>query len=101
MIQQQQNRPLCTMCKLLPSRKNGKSAKGFQRWHSLCNSCANKKYKKVKTKNNICEECGFISKDVCQICVIDERSICLNCNALRIKKNRKKLELTVDATVIF
>lgn len=101
MINHQQARPLCKKCGILPSRKNGKSAKGFQRWHSLCNRCANIKYKKIKEKSDVCGWCGFISVDSCQICMINSVSICLNCNALRLKQNRKKAELTVDATVFF
>ncbi len=46
-----------------------------------------------------CAECGFKAVDGCQICYVDGHSICANCNAVRLKRLRKRKELTVDATL--
>ncbi len=50
-ITEQQERPVCKMCRInkcMPSRKN---SLGFQLWYSICASCADIKYNKV-TRND-------------------------------------------------
>lgn len=91
-------RPLCSECKSIPARPNGTSVRGFQLWHKLCNHCAKKKYHSVE-KDDTCSECNFTCIDSCQMCYVDERTLCQNCNALRLKSIKKRAELTVDATV--
>lgn len=98
MITKQSIRPLCTECKSIPARSNGTSVKGFQLWHKLCNHCAKKKYRS-STKDDSCNRCQFEATDSCQLCLINEETICQNCNALRLKNIKKRAELTVDATV--
>lgn len=97
MLDKQPIRPICEKCGKLPARKNGLSARGFQRWHKYCNTCAKHKYEH-KIKDDHCDECGFKCADMCQMCSVDGKTLCLNCNALRLKNNRQG-ELTVDATV--
>lgn len=91
-------RPLCSECKSIPSRSNGTSVHGYQRWHKLCNHCAKKKYRPTE-KNDTCIQCGFTCVDSCQMCYVEEKTLCQNCNALRLKNIKKRAELTVDATV--
>ena len=98
MLNHQPIRPMCEMCNVLPARKNGRSTRGFQLWHKLCNTCAKHKYEPV-TKNNQCSRCGFLAADGCQMCSVDSTTICQNCNALRLKELRYHSVLTVDATV--
>jgi ribosomal protein L37E len=92
-------RPLCNVCAQLPARQNGISARGFQRWHSLCNRCAKKKYT-VNNKKPHCEQCNFLAQDECQLVLIKNTTLCQNCNSLRLKKSRRRTELTVDAMII-
>jgi len=99
MLTSQPIRPICSECLRLPARPNGRSALGYQRWHTLCNSCANLRYKKQPQKQQVCSKCGFQSVDGCQMCLVNGQTICLNCNALRLKDIRPHSELTVDATV--
>jgi hypothetical protein len=98
MLKQPPIRPLCEDCKKLPARQNGVSALGYARWQRLCNTCHRKKYDK-KDKEDSCTRCGFIAVDSCQLCYVDEETICHNCNAIELKKKRRHKELTVDATV--
>jgi hypothetical protein len=109
MIYKQKPRPLCSECKIHPSRSNGKSSRGFDLWHKLCGGCAKRKYtrKMVEAKGNTCEDCGFVG-DPCQLDVVNildkHRTICANCNRLRIKNNntlkRQRQEFTVDSTIL-
>lgn len=46
-----------------------------------------------------CAECGFTGVDSCQLSYVDGQTMCLNCNALRLKRLRKRKEITVDATL--
>jgi hypothetical protein len=96
MITAQRTRPMCAKCGVLPSRTNGISVRGFQRWHRYCNSCSKSARAPIK-KDVRCSECGFTSKYSCQLCLVDGDTICQNCNALRLMNKRN--ELTVDATV--
>ena len=98
MLKQQSIRPMCKECNKLPSRPNGRSISGYQRWHTLCNYCAKLKYTKKK-KDSKCSICNFESIDSCQLCLINGETICQNCNALRLKNIKKRAELTVDATI--
>jgi NADH pyrophosphatase NudC (nudix superfamily) len=100
MINSQQIRPLCKQCLKLPARLNGKSVLGFQRWHKFCNSCANARYRRREERSSECNRCGFRCEDLCQMCLIDDVTLCQNCNALRLKHNKPKSQLTVDATVL-
>lgn len=103
MIRKDQTRPFCIECNLRPARSGGVSRYGYQRWRKLCGSCDSKKYRKQRQISLSCTVCGFVAKDVCQIDLINEKSICSNCNRLRIKQlkrqQREQYELTVDATV--
>jgi hypothetical protein len=98
MLKSAPSRPLCNMCNELPARPNGISARGFQRWHSLCNRCAKKKYT-INNKDISCSSCNFIAGDDSQLVVVTGKTLCLNCNAMRLAKSRRRTELTVDATV--
>lgn len=98
MIREQQQRPLCDMCKQVPARPNGTSVRGYQRWHSLCSPCAKKKYRKID-KDDRCNCCGFVAEHSSQLCWVDEETLCLNCNALRLLGKKRRAELSVDATV--
>jgi hypothetical protein len=99
MLHSQPLRPICVRCQQLPARPNGKSRLGFQQWHKYCNNCARIMYKTRGRKEMECAECGFKAVDGCQICYVDGHSICANCNAVRLKRLRKRKELTVDATL--
>lgn len=98
MLSKQPVRPVCEECNELPARSNGISRLGYTRWHKLCNRCAKKRYTN-KNKQDQCARCGFIAVDSCQLCYVDEETICQNCNAVELKKKRRHKELTVDATV--
>jgi type II secretory ATPase GspE/PulE/Tfp pilus assembly ATPase PilB-like protein len=98
MLTQQPIRPICKNCNELPARPSGRTSRGFQRWHTLCSHCAKQRYGRKKKKSQ-CEICEFVAVDGCQLCLINEKTICQNCNALRLQTERKLNELTVDATV--
>ena len=98
MLKQQPIRPLCENCHDLPARQNGVSVLGYARWQRLCNTCHRKKYDK-KNKEDSCTRCGFVAIDSCQLCYVDDETVCHNCNAIELKKKRRHKELTVDATV--
>ena len=90
---------MCEQCQKLPARSNGRSKLGFQLWHKLCNGCARQRYKNNNQKEMTCAECEFKGFDSCQLSYVDGQTICLNCNALRLKRLRKRKEITVDATL--
>jgi hypothetical protein len=103
-------RPLCAECNRYPARPNGVSKRGYQLWHKYCGSCAKRKYTAVKTESrklDHCEDCGFVGHP-CQLDLTEilgvTRTICANCNRLRIKHRadleRQRREVTVDATVL-
>lgn len=97
MLSTQPIRPICSICGELPARPNGVSVKGFQLWHSLCNRCSKKKY--TQKKDTVCSVCGFTAQDECQLLIVKNKTLCHNCNVLRLKISRRRTELTVDATV--
>jgi len=119
MLDRQPTRPRCTNCKLSLAKPNGKSKLGFQKWHKYCVECSkaiyNEKYKHLQAKKNICDECGFVPVDRCQLDLIYKdgnsknkkssnlRTLCANCSRLHRKKNRvnKKsiLNMTVDMDI--
>lgn len=110
MLDKQPPRPLCAECKTLPARSNGTSKLGYQMWHRYCGSCAKRKYSQQrleKIKLDHCEDCGFVGQS-CQLDLTEVlgvmRTICANCNRLRIKHKleveRKSREITVDTTVV-
>jgi hypothetical protein len=98
MLTEQPVRPMCKDCGKNPARRTGRSVGGYQRWHTLCGHCSKQRYSRKKKKSQ-CELCEFVAIDSCQLCLIDENTICQNCNALRLQTERKISELTVDATV--
>ena len=99
MIREQPLRPICAGCRRLPARSNGRSKLGFQLWHKLCNACARQQYQNNNQKEMTCGECGFTGVDRCQLSYVDDHTLCQNCNALRLKRLRRRKELTVDATL--
>jgi NADH pyrophosphatase NudC (nudix superfamily) len=99
MLRSQPLRPVCTRCQKLPARSNGTSVLGYTRWHKYCNNCAREMYRNRGRKEMACDNCGFQAVDSSQICYVDGHSICANCNAVRLKRLRKRKELTVDATL--
>lgn len=106
MLLEQKDRPICPNCLKRPVRKNGVTKIGIQKWAKLCTTCHRIKYKThpgqeyKRNKSNICEICGFIAKDPCQIDIhhIDGdhknnkkeniQELCVNCHRLitRYKK---------------
>jgi len=119
MLTQQPNRPFCQHCKIVLAKPNGTSKHGFKKWHKYCSSCSkyfyDKKYKHLAVKKSICDSCGFVPVDMCQLDLIyldgdqnnkknsNLKTLCANCNRLfqkNIKKSKKKLlDITVDADV--
>ena len=96
-------RPMCISCGERPGRSAGLNSNGIQTWRKYCSSCDSAKYRKQRQVDLTCSECGFEAKDVCQMDSVDGRSICSNCNRLRVKRMKQQehdnYELTVDATV--
>jgi hypothetical protein len=54
--------------------------------------------RKKDLKDSVCQICGFEAHDRCQLCYVDGKTICQNCNALRLKQ-KKHQGITVDATI--
>lgn len=96
-LKSQPDRPMCAECGVNAARQNGVSKRGYKRWQKLCSSCSKSVYL-VDKRGSHCETCGFEAVDQCQLCFVDEQTICQNCNAIRLKRNKSK-GLTVDATV--
>lgn len=108
MIQEQNNRPICSTCNKAKCKKNGLSTKGFQKYSKYCNLCE-KKFYNLKANNrrigyaihkkDICEKCGFIPEHTCQLDVdhIDNnklnndisnlQTLCANCHRLKTHLN--------------
>lgn len=99
MIQRPTPRPMCSVCNCLPARSNGKSVLGFDLWQNICSRCAKSRYKSKSVKSDRCNRCGFVAEDSCQLCLVNGETVCQNCNSLRLKQQRPRAELTVDATV--
>jgi hypothetical protein len=102
-ITREPNRPLCKECNDRPAKKGPKSLHGHQTWTNLCGSCDSRKYRKPRVVNLTCTACDFVAVDACQIDTVDGKSVCSNCNRLKIKAAKalklRNQELTVDATV--
>ena len=116
MLTKQKPRPRCKHCKLSLAKKNGKSKHGFQLWHKFCSDCAkaiyNDKYKHILDKKLICEHCGFVAKDKCQLDLLYKDkdtnnknttnllTLCANCSRIyrkQLKSDKKSiLNITVD-----
>lgn len=119
MLTKQPPRRFCGQCKTNLVKPNGKSKHGFTKWHKFCSRCAKSNYndtaKHLKNKKYICENCGFISIDICQLDLIfldgdknnknsnNLKTYCANCSRLHNKKMKiqKKniLKITVDSDV--
>lgn len=115
MLKKQPPRPLCANCRVNLSKPNGKSKKGFTKWHKYCAPCSkqlyNPRFSHLKNKKLKCEGCGFVPQDMCQLDLIFKdgnrknrelknlKTLCANCSRLWRKKNKKKtiLDLTVDS----
>lgn len=78
------------------ARSNGTSKNGYKRWQKLCSVCSKSVYTK-DLKDSSCEACGFEADDRCQLCFVDGKTICQNCNAVRLKQKKTK-EITTDST---
>jgi 5-methylcytosine-specific restriction endonuclease McrA len=108
------DRPLCKICKIRYAEKSYQK-NGNRGWRSACYLCRKngdnrssrkKRRDKFKTlRNLICQDCGFVAKDVCQLELdhIDGNKnnnnannqvvLCSNCHKLKTKLNndyRKK-----------
>ena len=96
-------RPMCRSCNSRPAKKGPKSLHGYQTWANLCGSCDSNRYRKQREVDLTCSQCGFVAVDRCQIDTVDGKSICSNCNRLRVKRLKQiehdEYQLTVDATV--
>lgn len=96
---------MCKNCGTRPARSAGKSVRGFTKWRAYCSSCDSIAYRKHKHKDTSCIQCGFVAVDSCQLDLVEGKTLCANCNRLRVKElNQAKhsnYELTVDATVDF
>jgi hypothetical protein len=79
------------------ARSNGTSKNGYTRWQKLCSSCSKSVYAK-DLKDSACEICGFEAHDRCQLCLVEGKTICQNCNAVRLKA-KKTRGLTADVSV--
>ena len=93
----QPDRPMCAECGINGARQNGVSKNGYKRWQKLCSACSKSVYTK-NMKDSVCQSCGFEAHDRCQLCFVDGKTICQNCNAIRLKRKKNK-GLTADATV--
>jgi hypothetical protein len=115
MITQQQPRPICAHCKFSLAKPNGKSKHGFQKWHLYCVDCAksmyNSRFSHLQHKKTVCDACGFIPKDKCQLDLVfvdgNKRNkakknlltLCANCARLHNKKIRTGKTSILNATV--
>lgn len=109
-------RGLCITCGEKPQRKKGKRG-GQQVYASQCGTCANKRHPRSRPpvtaemrrswsnaayrnhKKDVCERCGFVAEDPCQLDVdhIDGnhsnsasdnlQTLCANCHRLKTKRN--------------
>ncbi len=116
MLTSQPPRPLCEHCKLSLAKPNGKSKHGFTKWHKFCVECSkavyDPKHNHLLHKKPICERCGFVAEDKCQLDIVYKdgnkknkdssnlKTLCANCHRVykkNIKENRKSiLDITVD-----
>jgi len=112
---QQPNRPLCSNCKVAPSKSNGISKYGFKKYHKYCSSCSkaayNPKFGFTLFKKNHCEKCNFIPEDSCQLDLVYKdgnnknkektniKTLCANCSRLYSKKLKEKKKTIYDITV--
>jgi len=115
MLTRQNPRPLCSNCKIAPSKSNGISKHGFKKYHKYCSSCSkaayNPKFGFALFKKNHCEKCNFIPKDSCQLDLIYKdgniknkeksniKTLCANCSRLFNKKLREGKKTIYDITV--
>lgn len=119
MLTRQPYRPFCEQCKTSLAKPNGTSKYGFKKWHKYCSTCAkaayNEKFGFLLNKASICEQCGFVPEDTCQLDIVyidgnkknkskaNMKTLCANCNRLYQKKLKEKkksiLDITVDADV--
>lgn len=113
MLTRQQNRPLCKNCKVRLARTNGISKHGFQKYHKYCNSCSKSVYNNLSEKKHLCECCGFMAIDSCQLDIVyldgdagnktntNIKTYCANCSRLYRKRSRQKsiLDITIDSDV--
>lgn len=95
---------MCINCGERPGRGAGRNALGELKWRKYCSSCDSAKYRKQREVELTCESCGFVAQDVCQMDSVENKSLCSNCNRLRVKSLKQKAhndyELTVDVTTI-
>ena len=98
-------RPMCIECGERPGRSAGKSVDGIRLWRKYCSSCDSAKYRKKREVALTCGECGFGAVDVCQMDLVEGRSLCACCSRLHFKRlkeqEHQQYELTVDSTVDF
>lgn len=115
MLTRQNPRPLCSNCKIAPSKNNGVSKHGFKKYHKYCSSCSkaayNPKFGFVLNKKNKCEKCGFVPEDSCQLDLVYKdgnmknkektniKTLCANCSRLYNKKLKQKSKTIYDITV--
>ena len=103
MLTESYKRPMCLLCGERPGRSAGKSVAGIQQWRKYCSSCDSNRYRKQREVELVCSECDFVAEDSCQIDTVDDKSLCSNCNRLRVKRLKQVehdgYQLTVDATV--
>jgi hypothetical protein len=93
----QPDRPICVECGKNGARQNGVSKNGFKRWQKLCAICSKTVYTQ-NLKDSVCQSCGFEAQDRCQLCFVDGKTICQNCNALRLRQNKYR-GLTADTEI--
>ena len=116
MLTKQPPRRFCKQCKTNLVKSNGQSKHGFTKWHKFCSRCAKNNYsdksKHLKDKKLICNNCGFVAIDICQMNLIyldgnkknkdtaNLKTYCANCSRLHSKKikiNRKNLfKITIE-----
>ena len=101
---------ICIICNERPTPKTGKKKDGSPKYSSYCTKCKRAKYKdriwvqkftsgykNQQWKGDLCERCGFVPEDPCQLDIdhiqrIDEdgqdvidntQTLCANCHRLK------------------